>query len=179
MSLPLAYFMQKSLQIRSLSILLLYNCCLRADLFSQSSNIPPEDIYFEKLTAENGLSNNVVKCILLDKEGFLWIGTADGLNRYDGRNFKVFRNDLSNPNSISGNIITGIAEDKKGILWISTQDGGLCCYNRNRISSLQFEQYRHDSKNPASIPANNLNGLTIDKDDNIWVATEGNGVFEL
>jgi ligand-binding sensor domain-containing protein len=70
-------------------------------------------------------------------------------------------------------------EDKKGLLWITTQDGGLSCFNRNEVSSKQFEQYKYDSKNKGSVPANNLNALTIDKDDNIWAASESNGVFKI
>ena len=147
------------------------------NLHAQSSAQKFNDIYFEKLTVEDGLSGNVVKCIMQDHLGFLWFGTADGLNRYDGKTFKIFKNDPSDVHSIGGNIITGITEDKKGCLWITTQDGGLSCYNRN--AAKQFEQYKYDSKNKNSIPANNLNALTVDKDGNVWVATENSGVFKI
>lgn len=149
------------------------------DLFAQSRRGKFNDIYFEKLNFENGLSSNVVKCIFQDREGFIWFGTADGLNRYDGKTFKVFKNDANNAHSLSGNIITGIAEDKRGLLWITTLDGGLCCYNRHALSAMQFEQYRHDPKKNNSVPANNLNGLAIDRNDNVWVVSENNGAFSI
>src|SRR4051812_32301376 len=85
-----------------------------------SSQMP--ELYFKKLNTENGLSNNRVKCILQDKRGFIWIGTEDGLNRFDGTNFVIFRHQPSNPAGISGNIISDLLEDKDGILWIATED---------------------------------------------------------
>ncbi len=159
---------------------MLFTCsvyCIALNLYGQST---PEDydIYFDKLTTKDGLSNNVVKCFFQDHTGFLWIGTADGLNRYDGKVFKVFKTDAYNDNSISGNIITGIAEDKKGKLWITTQDGGLCSYNY-KAAVKQFEQYQHDPNNKKSIPANNLNALAVDGNDNVWIASENSGVFKL
>src|SRR5712672_903571 len=77
-------------------------------------------LYFERLTIQNGLSNNKVNCILQDKRGFIWLGTDDGLCRYDGYNFVIFRHQPGNPTTISGNIISDIVEDAEGVLWIAT-----------------------------------------------------------
>src|SRR6185312_9893776 len=91
-----------------------------------TAQIPP--LYFEKLTTQNGLSHNHVNCILQDHRGFIWLGTDDGLNRYDGNNFEIFRHEPNNAATISGNMITDMVEDKQGVLWIATADGGLSKY---------------------------------------------------
>jgi ligand-binding sensor domain-containing protein len=79
--------------------------------------------YFRHYQVENGLSNNAVICSLQDKKGFLWFGTKDGLNRFDGYSFKVFRSDPDQPGSIGGNFIHSLYEDHAGILWIGTEKG--------------------------------------------------------
>jgi ligand-binding sensor domain-containing protein len=101
-------------------ILLLFNHCA----FAQKPSL-----YFERLTTQNGLSNNKVNCFIQDQRGFMWIGTNDGLNRYDGQYFTIFRKQQDNGSGLSGNIITDLVEDKKEILWIATADGGLTKYD--------------------------------------------------
>src|SRR5476651_171636 len=73
---------------------------------------------FEHITDKDGLSNNSVKCIYKDKDGFLWFGTQDGLNRYDGSAFKIYRHDKNDSTSISGNPVDYITDDGHGNLWI-------------------------------------------------------------
>src|SRR5688572_16415273 len=75
-----------------------------------------------------GLSNNSVRCILRDHKGFMWFGTFDGLNRYDGYSFKVFRNKVNDSTSLINSFINALTEDKKGRLWIGTRYG-LSIYN--------------------------------------------------
>ena len=84
--------------------------------------------YFKRYQVENGLSNSTVFCSLQDKNGFLWFGTKDGLNRFDGYNFKTFQTDTDDPHSIGDNLIRSIYEDPKGNLWIGTHSG-LYTYN--------------------------------------------------
>ncbi len=79
----------------------------------------------EQFTTDNGLSHESVLSITKDKDGFLWIGTANGLNRFDGITFKVFLNNPDQPNTIPGNYIAGTTLDKKGYLWVATSNG-LC-----------------------------------------------------
>lgn len=128
---------------------------------------------FEKLTIENGLSNNKVNCILRDKRGFIWIGTNDGLNRYDGNNFVVFRHEPGKPSTISGNIIKDMVEDKEGRLWIATEDGGLTRYDYRLPPSQIFKQYKHLPNDSTSIPVNVLNTLVADSMGYIWLGTSG------
>ena len=144
------------------------------------SHLPAQvsPLYFEKITSQNGLSNNKVNCILQDTRGFIWIGTDDGLNRYDGNNFTIFRNQPGNPYCISGNIIMDLVEDKNGILWIATADGGLSRYDYRLSPRHQFIQYKHLPEDTSSIPVNMLNALLEDKQGNIWIATSGAGVLK-
>lgn len=87
-------------------------------------NIFPQGyISFNHLTVEDGLSQSSVTCIFQDKQGFMWFGTQDGLNRYDGYNFKVFKNEPGDSTSISDNFIFSIYEDKTGNLYFETQSG--------------------------------------------------------
>ncbi|MFL5743986.1 MAG: two-component regulator propeller domain-containing protein [Niastella sp.] len=84
--------------------------------------------YFRHLEVENGLSNNSITCSLQDRLGFMWFGTKDGLNRYDGYSFKVFKKIEGNKKAIGSNFIHCLYEDKKGILWVGTE-GGLFRYS--------------------------------------------------
>lgn len=128
-------------------------------------------LYFNRLTTQNGLSHNKVNCILQDQRGFIWFGTDDGLNRYDGRYFTTFRHHPGDPSTISGNIITSLLEDKEGMLWIGTSDGGLSRYDYRLAASQQFKQFRHLPNDSNSIPTNIINALLEDHFGYIWIAT--------
>jgi ligand-binding sensor domain-containing protein/two-component sensor histidine kinase len=134
-------------------------------------------LYFSRLTAENGLSHNKVNCILQDKRGFIWVGTDDGLNRYDGRYFTHFRNVPGDVSTISGNLITDLLEDEKGILWIATADGGLTKYDYRLPPSQQFKQYKHLPNDSSSIPVNIVNCLLEDKNGYLWLGTSTRAVL--
>lgn len=134
-------------------------------------------LYFKRLTHANGLSNDKVNCILQDKRGFTWIGTDDGLNRYDGNNFTVFKHIPGQSSSVSGNTITGLHEDKDGILWISTADGGISRYDYRLSPEKQFRQYKHQPGDTNSIPLNIINAVKEDKNGNLWLATSGAAVL--
>ncbi|MFM9909526.1 MAG: two-component regulator propeller domain-containing protein [Chitinophagaceae bacterium] len=134
-------------------------------------------LYFRNLTTGNGLSHNKVNCILQDQRGFLWMGTNDGLNRYDGNQFQVFRHEPSDTSTISGNIITDLLEDTKGVLWIATADGGLSRYDFKLAPEKQFHQYKHSVSDTNSIPGNIINALVEDTQGKLWLATSGNGIL--
>ncbi|WP_276479901.1 sensor histidine kinase [Paraflavitalea pollutisoli] len=134
-------------------------------------------LYFDKLNVQSGLSHNKVNCILRDQRGFMWFGTNDGLNRYDGHEFTIFQHRPGDSSSISGNIINSILEDERGVLWIATADGGLCRYDYRQRPSRQFRQYRHQANNPQSIPVNSLNTLLLDRQGLLWIGSGGAGLL--
>lgn len=93
-------------------------------LFLTSPTIIGQNIFrFEHIGSEDGLSQNTGQSILFDSKGFMWIGTWNGLNRYDGYEFKVFRSSSDNANNFKNNRVTRLWEDKKGFIWIETYDG--------------------------------------------------------
>ena len=108
---------------RSLFSFLITTILLSTNPFAQSR------ISFNHLGIENGLSTSFVTCIFQDKKGFMWFGTQDGLNRYDGYNIKVFKNIPSDPKSISDNFIWSIYEDERGNLYIETQNSSFHRYD--------------------------------------------------
>ena len=86
---------------------------------------PPQNLRFERMGIEDGLSHSAVWKILQDSEGYMWFGTQDGLNRYDGYNFTVYRYDPEDPQSLRNDHISAIYEDRSGVLWVGTQVGWL------------------------------------------------------
>jgi ligand-binding sensor domain-containing protein/two-component sensor histidine kinase len=127
----------------------------------------------EHLSIEQGLSQNTVRSIIQDKQGFLWFATEDGLNRYDGYRLKVYRHNQLDSNSISDNFIWILYENKKGELWIGTNNGGL---NRFDKENERFVQYKSDSSDPFSISNNNIRAISEDENGTLWVGTEGGGL---
>lgn len=135
-----------------------------------------KQLEFDHFKTNQGLSQSNVLCILQDSRGFMWFGTRDGLNKYDGYKFTVYKNDPKNKNSISGNDISSIIESRSGDIWIATGGSGLCRYNTEKD---QFTSYKHDEKNAASISSNYINAVAEDDKGNIWAGTEETGVSVL
>ena len=97
------------------------------------SVVSGQSYYFRHYQVENGLSNNAVICCLQDKKGFLWFGTKDGLDRFDGYSFKIFRNDPDEKNSIGSNFIHSLYMDPHDVMWVGTEKG-LYKYDANTES---------------------------------------------
>ena len=130
---------------------------------------------FDHISIEQGLSQSSVKAIFQDSRGFLWFGTEDGLNRYDGYNFTIYKPDPDSLNSISERWITSIVEDREGYLWVGTRLG----LNRYDPRTEEFVHYLHDDMNPASLVDNHINVLYIDRANDLWVGTDnGLDLFE-
>ncbi|HMH23064.1 MAG TPA: two-component regulator propeller domain-containing protein [Puia sp.] len=132
-----------------------------------------QHIKFQHLGTDQGLSQSNVTCILKDSRGFMWFGTRDGLNKYNGYEFRIYKNIAGEPGSISNNYITDIIEDSRGDLWIATWGGGLNRYDREKD---RFSHYRHDAKNTGSLSNDVVNKLMRDKEGNIWIGTDGGGL---
>ncbi|MEO6849377.1 MAG: two-component regulator propeller domain-containing protein, partial [Mucilaginibacter sp.] len=88
------------------------------------------NIKFTTLTVKEGLSSNTVNAIVKDKYGVMWLGTANGLSKFDGTNFTVYRRDTENPYSLSSDGILSLYEDHSGTLWIGSDAGGISYYDR-------------------------------------------------
>lgn len=130
-------------------------------------------IRFEHLTIRDGLSQSTVFCVCRDSRGFIWIGTEDGLNRYDGFNFEVFRHDPEDPGSIGDSFINTIYEDSKGRLWIGARSKGLNLYDRRHN---RFIHYRPDPKNPSSISIASVFSILEDSRGIFWVGGNDGGL---
>ncbi len=137
---------------------------------------PPDDSppwRFDHISGEQGLSNSEVWSVLRDRRGFMWFGTLDGLNRYDGYKMKVFKHTLTDPSSLSDNKIRTVYEDRAGALWIGTWDGGL---NRYERESETFTRYQHDPEDPASLSSDSVFAILEDRAGALWLGTRGGGL---
>jgi len=132
-----------------------------------------KDMNFEHIMSDKGLSQNTIHSILQDKEGFLWFATEDGLDKYDGYKFTVYKNDPHDSSSISDNFIWTIYEDRAGTLWIGTNNGGLSRFNRN---TEKFINYKNNPNDSTSLSSNNVRTILEDTYGNLWVGTEGGGL---
>ncbi|MCP5102024.1 MAG: histidine kinase, partial [bacterium] len=128
---------------------------------------------FGHLSIGDGLSQSSVYCIHQGKNGFMWFGTHDGLNKYDGYTFTVYTFEPGNPNSLSHVHLRAIAEDGAGILWLGTGDG----LDRFDPKTETFTHYRHDPGNPGSLSGNNIAALYYDEPPGIlWIGTAREGL---
>ncbi|MBN2611047.1 MAG: response regulator, partial [Bacteroidales bacterium] len=130
----------------------------------------------EKIGLENGLSNNNVVGFAQDHDGFIWICTKDGLNRFDGNTFKVFRHSETDNNTICSNVLNCVYTDKSDdIVWIATEKNGINAYH---YKTQIFKHYHHDNtgQNPNSLMANGVTHITGDDKGNLWIATYQGGI---
>jgi len=137
---------------------------------------PPSPLRFEHLSLADGLSQNSVLVMLQDSQGFLWFGTQDGLNRYDGYSFTVFKNDPDNPNSLSLNSILALHEDDDGVLWIGTWGGGL---NRFDPYNQLWTRFRRSDVDSTGLCGDIVTSILESKDDALWIGTNDGGLCRL
>ena len=170
----------KSLKIILLSILILCSS------FSQT-----DEYIFKQLTDADGLSQSTIFAMIQDRDGYLWLGTIDGLNRYDGYEFRVYVNDASNASSISDNFISALYEDSDGFIWVGTVNGYLNCFNRKTEVFKRyfvndfFSTIKNPETNfydyPLAFSRNQINtvtAITEDIDGYLWIGTWGNGLIK-
>ena len=142
-------------------------------LFSLSSPcVHAERYYFQHLGLKYKLSQSSVLCFTQDRNGFMWFGTKDGLNRYDGSNFRIFKHNHSNPHSLGNNNVNSLHENKDGKLWIGTDDG---IYIYDPLTET-FSKLTCKSQDSLCI-TQPIVQITTDTQKNIWIAVESQGVF--
>lgn len=130
--------------------------------------LPGRELRFQHLSIDEGLSQSSVRSLLEDSKGFIWVGTEDGLNRFDGYRFEVFRPDPEDANSLSEGIIYELLEDRSGFIWIGTYQSGL---DRFDPRTHEFTHYKHQPGEPNSISSDRVLAILEDRSGIIWVAT--------
>lgn len=134
----------------------------------------PSSVRFGRISVDKGLSQSTVFCSYQDSQGFLWFGTDDGLNKYDGYSFEVYKFDPTDIKTLSNNSIHCIFEDSKKNLWIGT-DNGLNIYNKQNGSFRRFQTIPND---PTSLSNNIVSSIAEDKNGTVWLGTS-NGLNAL
>jgi len=137
-------------------------------------DLPTKDLRFQHLTTEDGLSEGRVWGIIQDRRGFMWFTTWDGLNRYDGYEFKVYKQELGNPNSPGGEGFWDVYEDREGMIWAASHTGG--GLSRFDPTTEQWRRYQHDPDDPDSLSSNNVYAIFEDSKGALWIGTEGGGL---
>jgi signal transduction histidine kinase/ligand-binding sensor domain-containing protein len=175
--------------------------------YLSNRHLPPPSLRFERISTQDGLSNSIVTCILQDINGYMWFGTQDGLNQYDGYEFKVFRHDPDDPESLEDDFIESIFEDRDGTLWVGTQDGWLEKFDAEKQTFTHYDLgarvlaifedsssrfwigtlepglvlFDRDSGTPSMIwDEREVSSIIEDLDGNVWVvsAEAGLGKFD-
>ncbi|MCK6619424.1 MAG: response regulator [Calditrichaceae bacterium] len=135
-----------------------------------------EEIHFEHLGAEEGLSQGMVTAILQDHLGYMWFGTKDGLNHYDGRRFIIYRHDPSDSTSLSDNYVFALFEDSKNRLWVGTREKGLNLFDREENT---FQHFKHEPGNSHSLSSNSITVIAEDTSGALWIGTKRSGLNKL
>lgn len=132
--------------------------------FSLTFGAKSQSYNFKKYEVENGLSTNVTTAVIQDSKGFIWIGTRDGLNRFDGYNFKIFRHDIKDSNSLVSSIINCVYEDRHGTLWVGTEKG---LFRYNPLLE-NFFHVKGGANNVVDMSAIQARSIVMDTGDNLW-----------
>lgn len=136
-----------------------------------ADSVPGIDtMHFRTYGTAQGMSQATARAMVQDRSGFVWIGTQDGLSRFDGYEFRIYRSVRDDPWSLSQNHVTALASDSEGNLWVGTQAGGL-----NRYDPLldRFISYRANAGNPNALASNQVTALLVDRADRVWIASAG------
>ena len=141
-----------------------------------SLNASAQNGGYESISVAQGLSQGMVFATIQDKEGFIWVATKNGLNRYDGYNFKVFTNDPYNSNSLSSNTVTALFEDSKGRIWAGTENAGLNVYDKK---SGQFYRITNRASDAGSLSGNSIRNSIVETNDGKILVPVDNAGFNV
>lgn len=130
------------------------------------------DLKLTNISREQGLSNSTVFCIYQDSYGFMWFGTGDGLNRYDGAQIQIYQNDPKSSHTISDNYVKYIFEDRQRNLWVGTTSG-LNLFERKLG---RFKRYSFDAATKSGNLGNDISCILEDTGGNLWIGTHGGGL---
>ena len=133
-----------------------------------------QDIRFDHITVSDGLSQSTVNAILQDQYGLMWFGTSDGLNRYDGYNFQIFKSDKSDPTTLTDSWVTEVIETRDGTLWVGTYGYGLNRMNPDRRSFTRINLEADEDMR--GLGPSLISGLIEDPDGRIWVGSNAMGI---
>ncbi len=157
------------MKMKQLSYIFLISFGILIVLFSKVSYSQSE-LSFDIFKLEDGLPNNRVHCIFQDHKGWIWMGTSQGLSRFNGYNFKNFLPSSADSTSLKGNLVRVIKEDRNGNLLIGTETGGLNIFDRNK--EIFFTPYNNDPE--FGNREFSVNDIIEDKDGTLWLATDSN-----
>lgn len=141
-----------------------------APLYAQET--PSQTLRFTRLTIDEGLSNPAVQVLLQDQQGFIWVGTEGGLNRFDGYRFIPYRHQPDNENSLGDNEVTALAEDSQGQLWIGLGQQGVDRFDPATQTFTHFEA----GEEGTGLSENGVFAVYVDSSDMVWVGTDGGGL---
>ena len=136
---------------------------------------PPAAPWFESLRVADGLPSNAVYTLRQGADGYVWIGTQDGLARYDGVDFRIWRHDPDDAGSLASNDVSALLIDRRGRVWCGGEGGGL----NELLPAGGFRHYRHDKDDPASLSSDDVFALAEDAGGTIWVGTYLGGLNRL
>ena len=157
--------------LSKISSIILFFCLLSWHQFAFADK---NNLRFEHISISQGLSQSSIYCQLQDRNGFIWIGTLDGLNKYDGNIFTVYRNNPDDSTSIINNLINALYEDCFGFIWIGTSNG-LSIYNPY---SDKFANYRYPVKYKKTQGNNQIHAIYQDQSNMIWIGSDI-GIFKI
>ncbi len=146
------------------ALLLLAVRCLPA---AAETSVTPEQVGFQRLSVEHGLSQSCVRCMIQDSAGFIWLGTEDGLNRYDGYTFTVYRHDPEDPDSLGHDTIQDLCEGDDGSIWVATMAG----LDRLDRSTDRFTHHRAAADDPRSLSHDMVLAVHQDSAGRTWAGT--------
>ena len=150
--------------------------CIFLQLAGLAAFSQRQQFRFTHVGTEDGLSQSNVTCILQDSRGFMWFGTRNGLNRYDGYKITVYRNKTDDPASLSNNFIMSLYQDVAGDIWIATWGGGLDRFDPDKE---RFFHYKHNPKDPHSLSDDFVGCITADHDGTLWIGTYKGGLNKM